>query len=137
MADDPKKPEDEAAKSGRTLDRRDVLLGLSTVPALGLFGYAWQKQRSYEQKQRQAAEEFKKRLAEVSLQFSVQVGDEDQLYGSVTVSDIHEALEKQGFEIERRNVRLAEPLKALGMFEVPVHLFQDIEAPVKVWVVRK
>jgi predicted dehydrogenase len=57
MADDPKKPEDEAAKSGRTLDRRDVLLGLSTVPALGLFGYAWQKQRSYEQKQRQAAEE--------------------------------------------------------------------------------
>lgn len=92
---------------------------------------------SREQKQRQAADEVRKRLAEVSLQFSVQVGDEDQLYGSVTVGDIQEALEKQGFDIERRNVRLAEPLKALGMFEVPVHLFQDIEAPVKVWVVRK
>lgn len=92
---------------------------------------------SREQKQRQGAGALRQRLAEVSLQFSVQVGDEDQLYGSVTVSDIQEGLEKQGFEIERKNIRLAEPLKALGMFEVPVHLFQDIEAPVKVWVVRK
>jgi large subunit ribosomal protein L9 len=92
---------------------------------------------SREQKQRQAAQELRQRLADVSLQFSVQVGDEDQLYGSVTVADIQEALEKQGFDIERKNIRLAEPLKALGMFEVPVHLFQDIEAPVKVWVVRK
>lgn len=91
---------------------------------------------SREQKQRQAAEALRQRLAGVSLQFSVQVGDEDQLYGSVTVSDIQGALENQGFEIERKNIRLAEPLKALGMFEVPVHLFQDIEAPVKVWVVR-
>ena len=56
MAGDDNKSEDEAAGSGRKLGRRDVLLGLSTVPALGLFGYAWQKQRSYEQRQRQAAD---------------------------------------------------------------------------------
>ena len=92
---------------------------------------------SLEQKHRQAAEALKSRLTQVSLQFSVQVGEEDQLYGSVTVADIHQGLEAQGFAIERRNIRLAEPLKALGMFEVPVHLFQDIEAPVKVWVVRQ
>lgn len=92
---------------------------------------------SREQKQRQAAEGLKDRLAQVSLQFSVQVGEEDQLYGSVTVADIHQGLEAQGFAIERKNIRLAEPLKALGMFEVPVHLFQDVEAPVKVWVVRQ
>jgi len=92
---------------------------------------------SREQKQRQAAEGIKERLAQVSLQFSVQVGEEDQLYGSVTVADIHQGLEAQGFAIERRSIRLAEPLKALGMFEVPVHLFQDVEAPVKVWVVRQ
>ncbi|HKO21695.1 MAG TPA: 50S ribosomal protein L9 [Candidatus Eisenbacteria bacterium] len=92
---------------------------------------------SREQKQRQAAEAIKDRLAQVSLQFSVQVGEEDQLYGSVTVADIHQGLEAQGFAIERRSIRLPEPLKALGMFEVPVHLFQDVEAPVKVWVVRQ
>jgi len=92
---------------------------------------------SREQKQRQAAEALKGRLAQVSLQFSVQVGEEDQLYGSVSAADIHQGLEAQGFVIERRSIRLAEPLKALGMFEVPVHLFQDVEAPVKVWVVRQ
>ena len=90
-----------------------------------------------DQKQRQAAQLTKERLARASLQFSVQVGEEDQLYGSVTAAEIHEALAAQGFEIEKKAVRLEEPLKALGVFEVPVHLFQDIEAPVKVWVVRK
>jgi large subunit ribosomal protein L9 len=65
------------------------------------------------------------------------VGDEDQLYGSVSASDIHDALAAQGFEIERKAVRLEEPIKALGAFDVPVHVFQDIEAPVKVWVVRQ
>lgn len=90
-----------------------------------------------EQKQRQAAQSVRDRMALASLQFSVQVGEEEQLYGSVTAADIHDALIAQGFEVERKAVRLEEPLKALGVFEVPVHLFQDIEAPVKVWVVRK
>ena len=92
---------------------------------------------SRELTQRLAAEALKDRLAQVSLQFSVQGGEEDQLYGSVTVADIHQGLEAQGFAIERRSIRLPEPLKALGMFEVPVHLVQDVEAPVKVWVVRQ
>ncbi|HEX7076900.1 MAG TPA: 50S ribosomal protein L9 [Candidatus Eisenbacteria bacterium] len=92
---------------------------------------------SREQKQRQSAESLRDRLAQVSLQFSVQVGEEDQLYGSVTATEVHEALAAQGFTVERKAIRLEEPLKALGVFEVPVHLFQDIEAPVKVWVVRK
>ncbi len=86
---------------------------------------------------RQDAMALRDRLAQVSLQFSVQVGDEDQLYGSVSASDIHDALAAQGFSMERKAVRLEEPIKALGAFDVPVHLFQDIEAPVKVWVVRQ
>lgn len=90
-----------------------------------------------EQKQRQAAQALRDRMMQASLQFSVQVGEEDQLYGSVTSAEIHDALTAQGFQVERKAVRLEEPIKALGVFEVPVHLFQDIEAPVKVWVVRK
>lgn len=90
-----------------------------------------------EQKQRQSAQALRERMIQASIQFAVQVGDEDQLYGSVTAGEIYEALTAQGFEVERKAVRLEEPLKALGVFEVPVHLFQDIEAPVKVWVVRK
>jgi large subunit ribosomal protein L9 len=86
---------------------------------------------------RQNAMTVRDRLAKVSLQFSVQVGDEEQLYGSVSASDIHDALTAQGFELEKKSVRLEEPIRALGAFDVPVHLFQDIEAPVKVWVVRQ
>jgi large subunit ribosomal protein L9 len=90
-----------------------------------------------ETKQRQTAQSLRDRMVQASLQFSVQVGDEDQLYGSVTAAEIYDALVAQGFEVERKAVRLEEPIKSLGVFEVPVHLFQDIEAPVKVWVVRK
>ena len=90
-----------------------------------------------DQKLRQAAQAVRDRLMQASLQFSVQVGDEDQLYGSVTAGEIHDALVAQGFDMDRKSVRLEEPIKALGVFEVPVHIFQEIEAPVKVWVVRK
>jgi large subunit ribosomal protein L9 len=90
-----------------------------------------------EQRARQDAMALCDRLMQVSLQFSVQVGEEDQLYGSVSANDVHDALAAQGFQVERKAVRLEEPIKALGAFDVPVHLFQDIEAPVKVWVVRQ
>ena len=90
-----------------------------------------------EQRARQDAMALRDRMTQVSLQFSVQVGDEEQLYGSVSASDVCDALVAQGFQVERKDVRLEEPIKALGAFDVPVHLFQDIEAPVKVWVVRQ
>jgi large subunit ribosomal protein L9 len=93
--------------------------------------------RARVERARQDAMAVRDRLAQVSLQFSVQVGDEDQLYGSVSASDIHDALAAQGFQVERKAVRLEEPIKALGAFDVPVHVFEDIEAPVKVWVVRQ
>ena len=90
-----------------------------------------------EVKQRQAAETLRDELIKLSLQFSVEAGDEDQLYGSVSSHEIQDALAAKGYSFERKSVRLAEPIKALGMFEVPIHLYEDIEAPVKVWVVRK
>lgn len=90
-----------------------------------------------EAKQRQAAEGLRDELAKLSLQFSVEAGEEDQLYGSVSSHEIQDALAAKGYTVERKNVRLPEPIKSLGVFEVPIHLFEEIEAPVKVWVVRK
>ncbi len=92
---------------------------------------------SHEAKQRQAAERLRGELAQISLQFSVEAGEEDQLYGSVSAHDIQDALAAKGYTVDRKDVRLAEPIKALGVLEVPIHLFEEIEAPVKVWVVRK
>jgi len=90
-----------------------------------------------ESKQRQAAERLRDDLAQISLQFSVEAGEDDQLYGSVTAHEIQDALSAKGHTIERKNVRLPEPIKSLGVFEIAIHLYEDIEAPVKVWVVRK
>jgi large subunit ribosomal protein L9 len=90
-----------------------------------------------EAKQRQAAERLRDDLAQISLQFSVEAGEDDQMYGSVTAHEIQDALSAKGHTIERKNVRLPEPIKSLGVFEIAIHLYEDIEAPVKVWVVRK
>ena len=90
-----------------------------------------------EAKERQAAEHLRDQLSKISLQFSVETGEEDQLYGSVSAHDIQEALAQKGHVVERKDVRLAEPIKSLGVFDVPIHLFEDIDAPIKVWVVRK
>ena len=113
----------------------------SPVPAIGnaraVFKDRERARVAHDAKQRQAAVELRDALAAVSLQFSVEAGEEDQLYGSVSAHEIQDALQAKGYTVERKSVRLPEPIKALGMFEVPIHLFDEIEAPVKVWVVRK
>ncbi len=61
--------------------------------------------------------------------FSRKAGDEDHLFGSVTSGDIAEALEAKGFKIDKKKIVLAEPIKALGEFEVPVKLHREVTAP--------
>jgi len=65
------------------------------------------------------------------------VGEEDRLFGSVTSKDIHAAVKAKGFELDRKQMHLAEPIKALGTYEVPVKLMGDIGATIKVEVTKK
>lgn len=75
-------------------------------------------------------------LKDVTLTFDRRVGEHGILFGSVTTMDIAEALAAQGYEIERRRIQLAEPIKETGEFEVPVRLHREVTATIKV-VVRK
>src|SRR5688500_8553635 len=68
------------------------------------------------------AERLAGQFAAVELSFARKAGEQDHLFGSVTSSDIAEALEKKGFNIDRRKIQLDEPLKALGEFAVPIRL---------------
>ena len=77
------------------------------------------------------------RLAQVSVSIAVAVGEEDKLYGSVTSRDIAEALHAKGVAIDSKRIVLDEPLKALGLTEVPVKLGRGVTANIKVWVVKK
>ncbi|HED09521.1 MAG TPA: 50S ribosomal protein L9 [Caldithrix abyssi] len=97
-----------------------------------------QKQKSWKQeKEKHAAEELAKKLENVSCTISVQVGEEDKLFGSVTSQNIADSLKEQGFEIEKRKILLDEPIKALGIYTVNVKLHSDVEGSVKVWVVKE
>jgi large subunit ribosomal protein L9 len=67
----------------------------------------------------------------------VQVGEEDKIFGAVTSQNISELLSSKGFEIDKRKILLEEPLKALGVFEVSIKLHTEVEAKIKVWVVKE
>jgi large subunit ribosomal protein L9 len=75
-------------------------------------------------------------LASVSLEFTRKSGENDQLFGSVTSGDVAEALEAKGYNIDKRKIVLAEPIKAVGEYDIPVKLYREVTASVKV-VVRK
>lgn len=83
------------------------------------------------------AEELSKKLENVSCTISVQVGEEDKLFGSVTSQNISDVLEEQGYKIDKRKILLDEPIKALGIYSVQIKLHPEVEAAVKVWVVKE
>lgn len=77
------------------------------------------------------------RLNEVELTFTRKAGDKDAIFGSVSVSDIKEALEKRDFVIEKKRILLVDPLKKLGNYSVPIKVFHEEKAEIKVAVVRE
>ena len=96
------------------------------------------KQQSWKQERDKIqAEELSKTLENVSCTISVQVGEEDKLFGSVTSQNIADSLEEQGHKIDKRKILLEEPIKALGIYSVPIKLHSEVEASVKVWVVKE
>jgi large subunit ribosomal protein L9 len=92
---------------------------------------------SAENQRRMTAQELAGRLEQVSLTFSARVGEEGKLFGSVTSADIAQQLEAQGLHVERRQVDLHEPIKALGVYRVPIRLHADVKPEIKVWVIKQ
>ena len=88
-------------------------------------------------KEKAQAEELSKQFDGVSVNFRRRSGEHDQLFGSVTSGDIAEALEKKGFNVDRRKVQLHEPLKTLGEFTVPIKLHKDVTTHLKVLIEKE
>ena len=83
------------------------------------------------------AEKLSKKLGQISCTITKPAGEEDKLFGSVTSSDIYESLNNEGIEIDKKKIVLDEPLKKLGIFNIPVKLHPEITATLKVWVVKE
>ncbi len=88
-------------------------------------------------KTRKDAESIAARLTGVTVQLERQTGEGDKLFGSVTTRDIEEALKGMGHDVDRKKIALADPIRALGQFDVEVKIARDVNATIKVWVVAK
>ena len=88
-------------------------------------------------KEKTQAEELAKQFEASRCRFSARTGEHDQLFGSVTSSDIGDALTKKGFNVDRRKIQLHEPLKTMGEFTVPVKLHKDVTAHLKVVIEKE
>ena len=86
---------------------------------------------------RKDAESFAEKFRGLTLTLARKVVDEDKIYGSVSVGDISQALEEAGLEIERKLIKLDEPIKSLGEFQVPVKVHADVTAELTVQVVKE
>ncbi len=90
-----------------------------------------------ENERRSGAQSIADKLEQVSLTFSARVGEEGKLFGSVTAADIAQQLEGQGFTVEKRQIDLHEPIKALGVYKVPIRLHADVKPEIRVWVIKQ
>lgn len=83
------------------------------------------------------AGELADRIAKLSITVAVQVGEDDKLFGAVTSQNIADMLKENGCEIDRKKIVLEEPIKALGVYDIPIKLHPEITSTVKLWVVKE
>lgn len=89
------------------------------------------------EREREHATQMAGKLEGQSLTFKVRAGEEGRLFGSVTSADIAESLAAGGLDVDRRIIRLEDPIKELGVYDVAIRLHADVEPTIKVWVVAE
>jgi len=95
------------------------------------------KTRKVLESEKQKAQEFADKLSKASCTVGVQVGPDEKLYGSVTPADIQQALETEGFQLDKKQITIDTAIEKLGVYHVKVKIHPQVEAAVKVWVVKK
>ena len=88
-------------------------------------------------KDKKDAELLAEQLSKISCTATVNVGEEDKVFGSVTTQNIADLLKEQEVEIDRKKIILNEPIKALGIYTIPIKIHPEVEAKIKLWVVKE
>ena len=95
------------------------------------------QQSAAKNRELESANEIANEMSKISLTASVQVGEDDKVFGSVTSLEISKLLSEKGFTVDKRDILLEEPIKALGIYNVSVKIEQDVKSEVKLWVVKQ
>jgi len=90
------------------------------------------KTREHVQSEKLATE-----ISKVSLTASVQVGEDEKVFGAITSQDISNLLSEKGFTVDKRDIILEDPIKALGIYNVAIKVAKDVETEVKLWVIKE
>ncbi len=121
--------------------RNYLMLSKKAVPAtpanLKMLQGKLKRQLAQEAKTQDQASDLARILEEVSLTAVVQVGEDDRMFGSVTQQHIADLMKEKGYDIDRRKIHMDEPIKALGIYTIPIALHARVEANVKLWVVKE
>jgi len=96
-----------------------------------------QKKSLQVEKIKREAEALKEKLVNFSLTIPVLVQEDEKLYGSISAQDLADALKEEGFQIDKNWILLDEPIKSLGIYEVPLKLHPEVSTKIKVWIVKK
>ena len=88
------------------------------------------------ERENQALNILAKKLSKVEITIEVKVGDEEKMFGSITNKDIHKELIDKGFEIEKNQISIGEPIKALGIYHINIKISTDINSDVKLYVIK-
>jgi large subunit ribosomal protein L9 len=107
---------------------------LATDRNIGAFKDKIDARIKSEAKSREHAEKLSEKLESLSLTFRVKSGQEGKLFGSITATDVFDALTAKGFEVDRRKIHLSEPIRHLGVYEVDVRLYPGVVSRLKVEV---
>jgi len=89
------------------------------------------------EKNKKAMQELATKLGALKISLARPVGEDDKLFGSVTAKEIENEVKKHGLDFDRKKMHLAEPLKTIGKFEIPVKLMADVTATLNVEVTKK
>lgn len=109
----------------------------ATPGSLRLLEQTKKKKERLEQKVKEECEKLAERLKNVSSTIPMEAGREDKLFGSITSEMIAESLLSEGIEIDKKKIVLKEPINALGVYNIDIKLHPEVEAQVRVWVVKK
>ena len=90
-----------------------------------------------EEKNKKEAQDLAKKLLAESFTLTREATAEDKLYGSIDVQELEKLLKGEGYDVDKKNILLAEPIKSLGAYSVDLKLHPEVTAKIKVWVVRK
>ena len=88
------------------------------------------------ERENQAMEILAKKLSKVEITIEVKVGEEEKMFGSITNKDLHKELINKGFELDKNQISINEPIKALGIYHITVKVAKDITSDVKLYVIK-